>query len=114
LNPTDTIGSRIAQVLVAEVGKALCLACIASRLGVSTFAVRNASMHARGLPGLTAVAAAPCDACHRRRLLLTAVAPRVSGQTGIVRCMVCARGIARPADVVIDIGGVRHRVCPTR
>ena len=109
---TDTVVSRIAQLLIGEQGKALCLACIATKLGLSVLTIRNASMRARGLPGLTAFTAAPCDAYGRRRLLLTASAPRLSGSHGVVRCMACAQGIASAKDVIIDISGVRHRVCP--
>jgi hypothetical protein len=108
----DTVVSRMAQVLVGELGKALCLACIAAKLGLSVLTIRNASMRARGLPGLTDLTAAPCDGCGRRRLLLTAIAPRVHGPTGVVRCMACAHGIELASDVVIDTAGVRHRVCP--
>jgi hypothetical protein len=110
---SDTIASRIAQALVGELGKALCLACIADKVGLPILTIRNASMRARGLPGLTSFTAACCDGCGRRRLLLTAIAPRVHGPTGVVRCMVCAQGIARADDVVLDAAGVRHRSCPT-
>jgi len=108
----DTVVSRIAQALVSEQGKALCLTCIASKVELSVLTIRNASMRARGLPGLSAFTAAPCDACGRRRLLLTAVAPRLSGDLGVVRCMACAQGIASASEIVIDTLGVRHRVCP--
>ena len=109
----DTVVSRIAQVLIVEQGKVLCLTCIAAKLDLSVLTIRNASMRARGLPGLTAFTAAPCDACGRRRLLLTATAPRVSGAYGVVRCMACAQGIASANEIIIDISGVRHRACPT-
>jgi hypothetical protein len=108
----DTVVSRVAQLLVAEGGKAFCLSCIAIKLGVSVVTVRNASMRARGLPGLCALLAAACDACHRRRLLLTSVVPRMSGESGVIRCMACAQGIVRAADVVVDVSGIRHRQCP--
>jgi hypothetical protein len=79
---------------------------------VSIVTVRNASMRARGLPGLTALLAAPCASCQRRRLLLTAVVPRMATDAGVIRCMVCAQGIVRATDVIVDIAGVRHRACP--